>query len=111
MVRDVEKLGTLPLPIFATGRTPHGGLPNGAGEHGVDLEIGRVTVRPGDWIVGDADGVVLVPAAEVEAVTARAEEITAAELECWQRVLAGASFFEQPSQDGTPIGERMLRPG
>jgi regulator of RNase E activity RraA len=109
MVRDIEKLRTLPLPVFARGLTPHGGLPSGRGEPGVELSIGAVVVRPGDWIVGDADGVVVVPAGEAERVTAKAEEITAAELECWQRVLAGASFFDQPSQDGTPLGERMLR--
>jgi 4-hydroxy-4-methyl-2-oxoglutarate aldolase len=109
LVRDIEKLRTLPLPVFARGLTPHGGLPSGRGEVGIDLQIGNVVVRPGDWLVGDADGVVVIPAAEAEGVTARAAEITAAELDCWQKVLAGASFYDQPSQDGTTIGERMLR--
>jgi regulator of RNase E activity RraA len=109
LVRDIEKLRALPLAIFARGLTPHGGLPAGRGEPGVDLTIGNIVVHPGDWVVGDADGVVVVPAADVERVAARAEEITAAELDCWQKVLAGESFFDQPSQDGTPIGVRMLR--
>src|SRR4051794_31128500 len=109
LVRDIEKLRTLPLPVFARGLTPHGGLPSGRGEPGVELAIGNVIVRPGDWLVGDAAGVVVVPAADVERVRGRAEEITAAEVDCWQKVLGGASFYDQPSQDGTPIGVRMLR--
>ena len=75
----------------------------------MNVSIGRVTVRPGDWLVGDDDGVVLVPADEVEQVTARAEEITQRELTCWENVLGGQSFFDQLSQDGTTLGERMLR--
>jgi 4-hydroxy-4-methyl-2-oxoglutarate aldolase len=109
LVRDIEKLRTLPLPVFARGLTPHGGLPSGRGEVGVALRLGEVLVRPGDWIVGDADGLVVVPAGDVEGVTARAEEITATELDCWQNILGGASFFDQPGQDGTTLGERMLR--
>ncbi len=109
LVRDIEKLRTLPLPIFARGLTPRGGLPNGRGEVGVPIRIGAEEVRSGDWIVGDADGVVVVPAEEIETVVARAEEITEAEAACWANIRRGESFFDQASQDGTTLGERMLR--
>src|SRR5262245_49766873 len=72
MVRDVRRLRTLPLSVFATGVTPRGGLPEGGGEVGVPLRVGGEDVRPGDWIVADEDGVVVVPAAELETVAARA---------------------------------------
>jgi regulator of RNase E activity RraA len=84
-------------------------LPNGRGEVGVPIRIGAEEVRPGDWLVGDAGGVVVVPAEEIETVVARAEEITEAEAACWASIRRGESFFEQPSQDGTTLGERMLR--
>jgi 3-hexulose-6-phosphate synthase/6-phospho-3-hexuloisomerase len=109
MVRDVRRLRTLPLAVFATGVTPRGGLPEGSGEVDVPLRVGEEDVRPGDWIVADEDGVVVVPAAELDAVATRAEEITAAELACWDNVLAGQSLFDQASQDGTTIGSRMRR--
>jgi regulator of RNase E activity RraA len=109
MVRDLARIRTLPLSVFATGLTPHGGAPSGRGEVAVSLRIGAADVRPGDWVVADDDGVVVVPAAELEAVAGHAEEITRSEAACWQAVLGGASLFEQASQDGTTLGERMLR--
>jgi 4-hydroxy-4-methyl-2-oxoglutarate aldolase len=107
LVRDLERLRTLPLSIFARGVSPHGALPDAAGETQVVLEIGAELVRPGDWIVADLDGVVVVPAAELEQAVVRAEELTTLEDACFQRVLAGESFFDQLSQDGTTIGERI----
>lgn len=109
MVRDIDKLRTLDFPIWASGLTPHGGKPEGEGEPDVVLRLGEVEVRPGDWIVADGDGAVVVPAGDLERVVARAEEIAEGELACWNAVLGGESFFEQASQDGTPLGERMLR--
>ena len=100
MVRDIEKLRTLPLPVFARGLTPHGGLPSGRGEPGVELSIGNVVVRPGDWIVGDADGVVVVPQAAEAEVLRRAEE-----------KLAGERTTLKELQDGQTLGDVFARYG
>lgn len=110
-IRDLERLVTLPLPIFARGLTPQGGSPVGKGEAGVALLVGaaREEVRPGDWIVGDIDGLTVIPAAELEATVDRAEEITRAETACFHDVLGGASLLDQPYQDGTPLRVAMLK--
>ena len=63
-VRDLERLSTLELPIFARGLTPQGGRATGPGEVDVPLRIGEAVVRSGDWIVADADGVVVIPKEE-----------------------------------------------
>ncbi len=85
-VRDVEGLQRLGLSVFARGTTPIGGSRTHPGEVGVTLRIGEVEVSQGDWLVGDADGVVAVPAAELEATLARAEELASAEAKLLARL-------------------------
>jgi regulator of RNase E activity RraA/kynurenine formamidase len=106
-VRDLERLSTLELPIFARGSTPQGARPTGPGEVGVPLRIGDEEVRDADWIVADADGVVVIPKEDLAEVISRAEAISASEAACWDRVLGGASLLEQPYQDGTILREAI----
>lgn len=68
MVRDVAGLTSVGLPVFARGLTPNSPQKDGPGEINVPVVCGGVIVNPGDIVVGDADGVVVVPkdrAAEV----------------------------------------------
>ena len=106
-VRDLERLSTLELPIFARGSTPQGARPTGPGEVGVPVRIGDEEVRTGDWIVADADGVVVIPKEDLDEVISRAEAISATEAECWDRVLGGAGLLDQPYQDGTILREAI----
>ena len=59
-VRDVSYLKTLRLPVYAAGVTPAGPYKDGPGEINVPVSCGGVTVRPGDILVGDEDGVVVI---------------------------------------------------
>jgi regulator of RNase E activity RraA/kynurenine formamidase len=110
-VRDLERLSTLELPIFARGLTSQGGRPTGTGEVGVPLRIGDAVVRTGDWIVADADGVVVIPQEDLDDVISRAEAITASEAACWDSVLGGAGLLDQPYQDGTILREAVRSRG
>ena len=74
-VRDAEALGELGLPVFACGVTPAGPYKHGPGRLDVPVAIGGVVVHPGDIIVADADGVVVVPFETAEATLVAAEEI------------------------------------
>jgi len=58
-VRDVVALAELPLGVLALGTNPRRGRPDGAGETGVPLTFGGVTVRPGRRLVADEDGVLV----------------------------------------------------
>ncbi|MDD4265211.1 MAG: RraA family protein [Aminobacterium colombiense] len=60
-VRDVEALYSLGVPVYATGSTPGGPYKDGPGEVNVGISCGGIFVCPGDIIVGDADGVIVVP--------------------------------------------------
>jgi len=106
-VRDLERLSTLDLPVFARGSTPQGGHPAGPGEVDVPLRIGDADVRAGDWIVADADGVVVIPQEDLGDVISRAEAISSTEAACFDRVLDGASLLDQPYQDGTILRDAI----
>lgn len=106
-VRDAARLAALELPIFARGLTPLGARPAGWGEVGVPLRTGDIEVRTDDWIVADADGVVLIPKAQLAEVIKRAEAIAGAEAACFERVRGGASLLDQAYQDGTILREAI----
>ncbi|SDX75246.1 RraA famliy [Modestobacter sp. DSM 44400] len=69
-VRDAEGLAAGPLPVFARGVNHLGPYKDGPGELYGPVQVGGTVVRSGDVVVGDADGVVVLPqerAAEVVA--------------------------------------------
>jgi len=67
----------------------------------VPVTIGRVRIEPGDWIVGDDDGVVVVPQAIAEAVLTEAEEKAATESEIRVAVRDGMPPLEAYERFGT----------
>jgi 4-hydroxy-4-methyl-2-oxoglutarate aldolase len=89
MVRDAAEIVELGIPCFCCGVTPNSAFPSGPGEVGLPLALGEVLVAAGDLVLGDADGVVVVPRAELAAVTARLEQVAAKEVEMHARVAGG----------------------
>jgi regulator of RNase E activity RraA len=65
-IRDSDTLPTLAIPVFAKGVTHRGCYKDGPGEINVTIACGGVVVRPGDLVIGDNDGVVVVPHEEAE---------------------------------------------
>lgn len=59
-VRDSEAIRVLGFPMFAAGLNPNGPTKSVAGRLNHPISIGGVTVRPGDLVVGDADGVTVI---------------------------------------------------
>lgn len=72
-VRDLEDIKKLSLPIFAAGVVPSGSTTNGPGEINTFISSGGVNVAPGDFILGDDDGVVVVQRHMLEEVLQKAE--------------------------------------
>ena len=60
-VRDTDDCSKGSFPIFAAGANPNGPLKNSGGRINWPVSLAGTTVNPGDLIVGDADGVVVVP--------------------------------------------------
>jgi RraA family protein len=72
-VRDADVIGEIEVPVFARAVTPAGPYKHGPGHLGRTVAVGGVAVAPGDIVVGDADGVVIVPLAEAAQVLLAAE--------------------------------------
>jgi 3-hexulose-6-phosphate synthase/6-phospho-3-hexuloisomerase len=60
-IRDTPEIKKLGFPAFARVITARAGEPKGFGEIGVPIEIEGIRIEPNDWIVGDDDGVIVLP--------------------------------------------------
>ncbi|GAA3725720.1 regulator of RNase E activity RraA [Spinactinospora alkalitolerans] len=65
-VRDLEETARLGLPVFARAVSPAGPSKNGPGTVGAPVACGNMVCNPGDAVIGDDDGIIVVPADEVE---------------------------------------------
>jgi 3-hexulose-6-phosphate synthase/6-phospho-3-hexuloisomerase len=73
-IRDTADIRTLGFPAFARHVTSHAGEPKGMGEIGVPVVIAGVRVCPGDWVVGDDDGVLVVPKGRAAEIANRGQD-------------------------------------
>lgn len=73
-IRDVVEGAELGINLYATGSTPGGPYKEGPGEINVPISVGNVAVNPGDIILGDEDGVIVVPRKDAEKILAEAIE-------------------------------------
>lgn len=90
MIRDRAMIKTMAASFFARGLSPAALRRQEPGRSMVPIEIGGVVITPGDWLVADDDGVVVVAPAEVEEVLARAEQNSLIEDRIMARIRAGA---------------------
>lgn len=97
-IRDVAELETMDFAVVARGSTPNGPYKSGPGEIGYPIAAGGLSIAPGDLIVGDRDGVLVVPAAEAARVVEHAEARHRAEQQAERDIDAGKwdrSFVEE----------------
>lgn len=71
-IRDLDCLEELGLPIYAAGSIPGGPTKTGPGEVNVPVTCGGIGVCPGDIILGDSDGVIVIPRQEAPALLEKA---------------------------------------
>lgn len=90
-VRDAEIIGEIAVPVFARAVTPAGPYKFGPGHLGRTVAVGGVAVAPGDVVIGDSDGVVIVPRADAEQILAAAEAKFADEAARRKEIQAGAA--------------------
>jgi 4-hydroxy-4-methyl-2-oxoglutarate aldolase len=99
LVRDVPGLLAADIPVFARGWCPNAGYRNGPGEVNLGVTCGGVQVGPGDIVVGDRDGIVVVPCAQARAVAERLALVKQKEAEAETKVKRGEklAFWNEAS--------------
>jgi RraA family protein len=89
-IRDAAALRASPFPVFAAGVTHRGPYKDGPGEINVPIAIGGMSISPGDLVIGDDDGVLVVPQADIETVLKASEAKHAAENKQMASILDGS---------------------
>ncbi len=93
-VRDVSEITDLGFPVFSTLVTPTAGEPRGFGEIGVPITVSRVRIHPGDWILGDDDGVVVVPRRKAAEAANRAMDVMERENRLRREIRDGSTLSQ-----------------
>ena len=88
-IRDLYKIRHDKLPVFARAVVPNAGGVQYAGEFQVPVQCGGAIVHPGDWVVGDEDGVVVVPQDRLESVIEAAKRLAVVEKKIEDEVAKG----------------------
>lgn len=88
-VRDIEGLCEVGLPCYAAGVTPNSPARNGPGSAGLPVVLGDVVINSGDIMVGDLDGVVVIPFAQIPQVLKALPRVLEAEAALLEKVNAG----------------------
>ncbi len=92
--RDVEEIRRIGFPVICKGIVPNVAAIAGYGDVNVPIQCAGVPVSPGDVIVADGNGVVVVPLGEATAVLAKAQRLLATESIVQDRIRAGATIGE-----------------
>ncbi|MDI3533982.1 MAG: hypothetical protein PWQ82_347 [Thermosediminibacterales bacterium] len=88
-IRDSGEIREMDFPVFARGANPKGPYKDGPGEINVSVSCGGVVVRPGDIIIGDADGVVVIPPEEAEEILEKTKKIAEKEKRIFEEIENG----------------------
>ena len=92
MVRDIEGLDAVGIPVFARGLSPNSPYKDGPGSIGLPVSIGGMSIHAGDVVIGDENGIVVVARDKVESVLSALDEVKAKEQMMDELVAKGATF-------------------
>ena len=108
LVRDVAGIAGVGLPVYCAGVTPNSPARNGPGTVGHPVVMGGAAIEAGDIVIGDNDGVVVIPRSEAGAVLARLSDVRAAEATLDAKVKAGLGIpdFIQAVLDSDRVVEK-----
>jgi len=93
-IRDTPEIARIGFPAFSSLVSANAGEPKGFGEINVPVAIAGQTVEPGDWVVGDDDGVIVLPRAQAVELANRAMDVLEKENRLRGEIDAGKTLAE-----------------
>ena len=110
-VRDTADIRRLEFPVWTSLVTSHAGDPHGLGEINQPIVIDGQRICPGDWIVADDDGVMVLPKARAAEMANRGADVLEAENRIRQEIRDGKStlakvvdLLKWEKKGGSPLG-------
>jgi len=110
-VRDVAALTAHGFPVFSARVALPGASKVGGGSVDRPVRVGDVLVEPGDWVVGDVDGVVVIPAAALDRVVAAGLARAEAEQRYFDRLRAGETTGDLLGLDFSTVARDAMTGG
>ena len=92
LVRDIAGLNAVGIPVFARALSPNSPFKDGPGTVGLPITLGGISIASGDVLVGDADGVVVIPIASLTKAATKLKAIAAKEASMDKAVAEGAPY-------------------
>jgi 4-hydroxy-4-methyl-2-oxoglutarate aldolase len=108
LVRDIDGLNAVGIPVCARGLSPNSPHKDGPGTIGLPITLGGVVVMPGDVVIGDQDGIVVVAREALEGVLAALVDVTAKEAKMDRMVADGARLPPGLAEMIAQKGVRLL---
>jgi 3-hexulose-6-phosphate synthase/6-phospho-3-hexuloisomerase len=93
-VRDVDDIRKMNYPVYARAAIPNAGEPKGFGEINAEIRCCGQSVSPGDWIIGDESGVVVIPCEQAYEIARRALEVKKNEERIREEIRRGSTLSE-----------------
>nr|WP_246363313.1 RraA family protein [Deinococcus budaensis] len=103
--RDVTAVRRLGFPVFSTAVVPNAGLPGGRGAVNVPIQAGGIPVSPGDLVVADENGVVIVPRDFAASTLERVRVLLAEEQQAFVQADRGVAVPPDATEEGRPRSE------
>ena len=107
--RDVEEIRRMRFPVICKGVVPNVGAIAGYGDVNVAIQCAGVAVSPGDVVVVDGNGVVVVPFAEAAAILEKAQRLLETEHLLQEKIKAGATIGELVNVDEVLRTHSLIR--
>jgi regulator of RNase E activity RraA len=92
-IRDKDTISKMDIPVYARGITPNGPYKNGPGEINTVISFGGQVVRPGDLIIGDEDGVIVVKPEEAVELAKKVQAVSDKEMEIMDKILNEGTYI------------------
>lgn len=89
MMRDLAGLLPVGLPLFCRGITPNSCVRSGPGRVGFPVVVGGLTVSSGDIVIGDRDGIVIIPQGDLDRLQPVIDAVLKAEVETQKKIRSG----------------------